>query len=43
MVVLSFVSYPPESGEEIGKRFLELSPMPDYITMEGPYAINPQA
>lgn len=27
-MVISFVSYPPESGKEIGKRFLELSPMP---------------
>ena len=38
MVVISFVSYPPESAKELGKRFLELSPLPDYITMEGPYA-----
>ena len=39
MVTISIVSYPPESAKEIGKRFLELSPMPDFINVVGPYAI----
>ena len=37
MVILSLTSYPPESAKEVGKRFVELPPLPDYITMKGPY------
>ena len=39
MVTVSMVSYPPESAKEIGKRFVELSPIPDFITVVGPYTI----
>ena len=37
MVTVSMVSYPPESAKELGKRFLELSPVPDFIKVIGPY------
>lgn len=37
MVIISMSSYPPESAVEVGKRFLELPALPDYITMKGPY------
>ena len=37
MVTISMVSYPPESGKELGKRFMELDPMPDFVEMTGPY------
>ena len=37
MVIISQASYPAESVEEIAKRFVELPPLPDYITMKGPY------
>lgn len=37
MVILAFASYPPESAKEMGKRFVKLSPVPDFIKMEGPY------
>jgi hypothetical protein len=37
MVIISLTSYPPESAKEVGKRFVEFAPLPDYITMKGPY------
>ena len=37
MVIIAFATYPPESAREIGKRFMKVSPVPDFITMEGPY------
>ena len=37
MVIIGMNSFPPESANEIGKRFLELPPLPDYLTMKGPY------
>ena len=37
MVIISMSSYPTESAVEVGKRFLELPALPDYITMKGPY------
>jgi hypothetical protein len=39
MIILSTVSFPPESAKEIGKRFTELAPLPDYITRRGPYIL----
>jgi hypothetical protein len=36
MIIISLASYPTESAREIGKRFLELPPLADYITMKGP-------
>jgi hypothetical protein len=37
MVIIGKNSFPPESANEIGKRFLELPSLPDYMTMKGPY------
>ena len=39
MIILSTVSFPPESAKEIGKRFMEVGPLPDYITRRGPYIL----
>ena len=39
MIILSTVSFPPESAKEIGKRFMEVAPLPDYITRRGPYIL----
>ena len=40
MITISMVSYPPESAIEMTKRFFELSPMPDFVTVVGPYTIT---
>jgi hypothetical protein len=40
MVIISLTSYPPESAKEMGKRFMELPPLADYINMKGPYINN---
>jgi hypothetical protein len=37
MIVISLTSYPTESAQEIGKRFIGMPALPDYITMRGPY------
>ena len=37
MVIIATISFPPESAKEIGKRVLELPPLPKYVTMKGPY------
>jgi hypothetical protein len=37
MVFITILSYPPGGAKEIGKRFLELPPLPTYITRKGPY------
>jgi len=37
MIIIGTNSFPPESANEIGKRFLELPPVPDYMTLKGPY------
>jgi hypothetical protein len=37
MVIIAFATYPPESAKEMGKRFIKLSPVPDFIKVEGPY------
>jgi hypothetical protein len=42
MIILSTSSFPPESAKEIGKRFTERVPLPDYITMRGPYILPRQ-
>jgi len=40
MVTISMVSYPSESAVEMTKRFFKLSPMPDFVTVVGPYTIT---
>lgn len=37
MVIIAFATYHPESSQEMGKRFVKLSPPPEFIKMEGPY------
>lgn len=37
MVIIGFVSYPPESANEVGKRLLDQPPLPAYITLKGHY------
>ncbi len=37
MVIIGDISFPQESANEVGKRFLELPPVPDYMTLKGPY------
>ena len=34
MVIITLWSFPPESAKEIGKRGLELPPLPAYMTMK---------
>lgn len=37
MYMLSIAHYPQESGAELGKRFMEAKPVPDFITTIGPF------
>ncbi|MBW2636106.1 MAG: hypothetical protein JRC86_01035 [Deltaproteobacteria bacterium] len=37
MVIIASLTFPPESAKDVGKRFTELPPLPDYIKMVGPY------
>ncbi len=37
MVIVSNISYPPESAQDIAKRFLEAPQVPDFMTRKGPY------
>ncbi|RJP86610.1 MAG: hypothetical protein C4518_13610 [Desulfobacteraceae bacterium] len=37
MIIISLTSYPPESAVEMGKRFLDMPALPNFITMRGPY------
>lgn len=37
MIIASSILYPPESANEIAKRFLETPAIPDYMTKKGPY------
>jgi hypothetical protein len=38
MVIISESLYPLESSEEIVKRISEMPPLPDFISLKGPYA-----
>jgi hypothetical protein len=40
MVIITENIFPPGSAKDIGKAFLELPPVPDYITMRGPYILG---
>ena len=40
MVIITENMFPPGSAKDIGKAFLELPPLPDYITMKGPYILG---
>ena len=37
MYMLAIGHYPQESGTELGKRFMEAKPAPDFITTSGPF------
>ena len=37
MVIISDVTYPPESTQEIAKRYLKAPVLPTFLTKEGPY------
>ncbi|MCP4023842.1 MAG: hypothetical protein GY729_18505 [Desulfobacteraceae bacterium] len=37
MIIVSHVTYPPESAKEITKRFLTAPVLPDFLTKRGPY------
>ncbi len=37
MVIISNVTYPPESTKEIAIRYLKAPVLPDYLTKRGPY------
>lgn len=37
MVIINALCFPQESANEVGKRFLEIAPPPDYMSMKGPY------
>jgi hypothetical protein len=37
MVIIGMISFPTESSKEMGKRFMEIPPLPTYITRKGPY------
>ncbi len=37
MIIIMQISYPPQSSEELGKRFLSAPALPDFIKISGPY------
>ena len=37
MVIINAIRFPQESANEVGKRFLEIAPPPDFMSMKGPY------
>lgn len=37
MVIISAASYPLESSKEVGKRLLDLPPIPPFMTLKGPF------
>ena len=37
MVIITQISYPPESANDIAKRFLEAPQLPDFMSRKGPY------
>jgi hypothetical protein len=37
MVIIARMSYPPESANEMAKRYMEIPQLPDFMTRKGPY------
>ncbi len=37
MVIIGQMSYPPESAQEMAKRYMEIPEIPEYMTRKGPY------
>ncbi len=40
MVIIGMMSYPPESANDMGKRFLDSPAIPSYMTLKGPYVYS---
>ncbi len=40
MVILHLGSFPPTSAKECGKCFVDLPPLPEYLTMIGPWVYS---
>ena len=37
MIIISNVSYPPESTKEVARRYLKAPALPDFLNKKGPY------
>ena len=37
MIIVSSVTYPPESAKQMAQRFLEAPQVPDFLVQRGPY------
>lgn len=37
MIIIAQIEFPPKMSKEIGKCFMKLPPLPDYLKMSGPY------
>jgi hypothetical protein len=37
MITIGISKWPVEAGKEVGKRSLEMKPLPDFIKLSGPY------
>jgi hypothetical protein len=37
MIITTNIAYPPESAQDMAKRFIEAPPIPDFLTRKGPY------
>lgn len=37
MIIISNVTYPPESAKEVARRFVSAPKLPDFLTKKGPY------
>jgi hypothetical protein len=37
MVIITNITYPPESAQDMANRFLEAPQLPDFMTRKGPY------
>lgn len=37
MVIITNISYPPESAQDMAKRFIEAPQLPDFLKRKGPY------
>jgi len=37
MIVIAELMWPPDKASDIGKAFLNVPPLPEYITMKGPF------
>ena len=40
MIIIAEALWPPDKSNEIGKALLALPPLPEHITMKGPYINN---